>query len=288
MSTILNGQAVAQIVLADIAAKVADMRAAGAGPPGLAAVLVGDDWNSRKYVEIKRAACARVGITSFLHEFPSTVLSEQLLATIDKLNLNPAVHGILVQLPLPTHIEVGAILRALRPAKDVDGFHPTNLGKLVSGCEDGMVACTPLGCMRLLAEASINPAGCKATVVGRSLTVGRPLALLLISAGATVTVCNRSTPPALLAKSCREADILIAATGHPGLITSAMVKPGATVIDVGLTRGADGKLRGDVDFEAVQHTAGAITPVPGGVGPLTVAMLMANTLIAAQRLGETT
>ena len=247
--------------------------------PGLAAILVGDDPASRVYVRNKARACEETGVRSELHALPGDVSEEALLAKIAELNEDPAVHGILVQLPLPPHLDTQRVLGAVLPQKDVDGFHAANLGALVRG-EPGFVPGTPAGVMRLLDHAGIALAGRHAVIVGRSTIVGKPLALLLLQKDATVTICHSRT--ADLAALTRQADILVAAVGKAKLVTAGMVKPGACVIDVGINRLADGSLAGDVDFAAVKEVAGSITPVPGGVGPMTVAMMIINTVRAAE------
>jgi len=247
--------------------------------PGLAAVLAGDDPASRVYLRNKARACEETGLRSEVHEFPEQVSESALLACIARLNADRAVHGILVQLPLPRQLDAGRILAAVSPAKDVDGFHAVNLGALLQG-RPGFVPGTPAGIMRLLEHAGVALAGKQAVIVGRSTIVGKPLALLLLQKDATVTICHSRT--ANLAAVTRQADVLVAAAGSAKLITADMVKRGACVIDVGINRMADGKLAGDVDFDAVAEVAGSITPVPGGVGPMTIAMLIVNTVRAAE------
>ena len=247
--------------------------------PGLAAVLVGDDPASRVYVRNKARACEETGVRSETHEFPENVSEGALMACIARLNADRNVHGILIQLPLPRRLDSGRILAAVSPAKDVDGFHAANLGALVQG-RPGFVPGTPAGVMRLLEHAGVPLAGRHAVIVGRSTIVGKPLALLLLQKDATVTICHSKTRD--LASVTRQADILIAAVGRAKLVTADMVKPGACVIDIGVNRLPDGKLAGDVDFAAVKEVAGSITPVPGGVGPMTVAMLIVNTVRAAE------
>lgn len=278
---IIDGKACAEELLAAMAKETATLNERGLRPK-LALLLVGDDPASRTYVRFKRQACDRLGIISAVEELPAETNTFELVAKISKLNRDESCHGILVQLPLPDHIDPGDVLYAITPAKDVDGLHPENLGLLAAGGTEQPTACTPLGCMRLLEHAGIELAGAQVAVIGRSRIVGRPLALLLGNADATVRSCHSRT--ADLAAACGDADVVITATGQPGLLTGAMVKPGATVIDVGLSRGPDGKLRGDADFASVAERAAWITPVPGGVGPLTVAMLMRNTLKLARAL----
>ena len=258
---------------------IAEVLAAGGPRPGLATVLVGDDPASHIYVRRKREACAEAGIASIHHELPAEVSHEELVALLASLNADEAAHGILLQLPLPDQIDSDATTAAIDPAKDVDGLTPINAGLLMKG-GDGLVPCTPRGVIELLRAAGAELEGAEAVVVGRSDLVGRPLAALLLAANATVTTCHSRTRE--LASVCRRADVLVAAVGSPRLITADMVRPGAMVIDVGTNR-VEGKLVGDVDFEAVAERAGALTPVPGGVGPMTIAMLLANTVLATRR-----
>jgi methylenetetrahydrofolate dehydrogenase (NADP+)/methenyltetrahydrofolate cyclohydrolase len=247
--------------------------------PGLAVLLVGDDPASAVYVRNKVRACEEVGIRSVLERHPASIGQAALLARVAALNADPAIHGILVQLPLPAGLDAQAAIAAIDPAKDVDGYSVESAGALVAG-QPGLRPCTPAGCMRLIASTGVAPRGRHAVVVGRSRTVGTPMALLLLAADATVTVCHSRTDD--LAARVREGDIVVAAAGRPGLVTGAMLKPGAVVIDVGIHRRADGTLCGDVDFASAEAVAGWITPVPGGVGPMTVAMLLANTVEAAE------
>ena len=240
--------------------------------PALAAIIAGDDPASRVYVRNKTRACDETGMRSEVHEFPEEVSEAALIERVARLNADPQVHGILVQLPLPKGIAADRVLAAVSPLKDVDGFHSHNLGALLPG--------TPAGVMRLLEYAGVAPAGRHAVIVGRSTIVGKPMALLLLQKDATITICHSKTRD--LASMTKSADILVAAVGRPRYITAQMVKPGACVIDVGINRLADGTLAGDVDFAAVREVAGWITPVPGGVGPMTVAMLIANTVRAAE------
>ncbi len=278
---ILDGKSLAAALRAAVKREVEALAARGL-QPGLAALLVGDNPASRVYVRNKARACEETGVRSEVHELPGDLTESALLERVAQLNADRRVHGILVQLPLPAQIDTPRALAAVSPAKDVDGFHVTNLGALLSG-HRGAVPGTPAAVMRLLEHAGIALAGRHAVVIGRSTIVGKPLALLLLRKDATVTVCHSKT--ADLAAVTRSADVLIAAAGRPGLVTAAMVKPGACVIDVGVNRRPDGKLVGDVDFDAVKEVAGWITPVPGGVGPMTVAMLLVNTVEAAKRLG---
>jgi methylenetetrahydrofolate dehydrogenase (NADP+)/methenyltetrahydrofolate cyclohydrolase len=273
---IIDGKAVAATLRATVAARVAglDFR------PGLAVVLVGDDPASAVYVRNKDRAASGAGIMARTLRLAATTSQVELLAVVRQLNADPDIDGILVQLPLPPHLDSAAIIDALDPAKDVDGLHPVNAGLLASGRE-GLVPCTPRGVMKLLAEANVPLRGARALVLGRSVLVGRPMAALLTAADATVTLAHSRTRD--LPDECRRADVLIAAVGRPGMVTADWVKPGATVIDVGINRGADGRLVGDVDFAGCLAVAGAITPVPGGVGPMTIACLLENTLIASIR-----
>ncbi len=275
---LIDGKALAATLRASLRYSVASLLARGA-QPGLAAVLVGDDPASRVYVRNKIRACEEAGIRSVHRELPANTSEGQLLDCIAELNSDRAIHGIVVQLPLPKPLDADRILAAVSPLKDVDGFHAANLGALVQG-RPGFVPGTPSGIMRLLEHAAVPLAGRHAVIVGRSTIVGKPVALLLLQKDATVTICHSKT--ADLASITRQADILVAAVGKTRMITASMVKPGACVIDVGINRLADGKLAGDVDFAGVKEVAGAITPVPGGVGPMTVAMLMANTVRAAE------
>jgi methylenetetrahydrofolate dehydrogenase (NADP+) / methenyltetrahydrofolate cyclohydrolase len=275
---IIDGKAVAARVKERVTREVAELPV----KPGLATVLVGDDPASHVYVRMKREDSAQVGIDSFHHEPGGDVSAEDLAALLRELGADERVHGILLQLPLPGHLDDAAMTALIDPAKDVDGLHPVNAGLLAQGRE-GLVPCTPAGVMELLAEAKVELEGAGAVVVGRSQLVGKPLAALLLAANATVTQCHSRTRD--LAAVCREADVLVAAVGSPRLVTADMVGEGAVVIDVGTNRTDEG-LVGDVDFDAVKDKARAITPVPGGVGPMTRAMLLSNTLQAARRLLE--
>ena len=276
---ILDGKALAAQVRARVKDEVAALSRRGIRP-GLAVILAGDDAASRVYVRNKTRACEETGVHSQQIDYPASVTQEELIRRISKLNADPSIHGILVQLPLPAGIDAAAVLKAVSPDKDVDGFHPANLGALLAGTPR-VVPGTPLGVMRLLEHASVALAGRRAVVVGRSSIVGKPLALLLLQKDATVTLCHSKTQG--LEEETRRADILVAAVGRPKLLGAGMVKPGACVIDVGVNRLPDGKLAGDVDFDAVKDVAGWITPVPGGVGPMTIAMLLENCLHAATR-----
>ena len=285
---IIDGKAIAAEIRNEVKVGVDELKASGI-TPCLAAVLVGDVPASQVYVRTKRKACEHVGLSSVLHTPAGDISEAQLLALIDQLNDDPAVHGILIQLPLPDHVEEAKVIERLSPSKDVDGFHPSNVGKLVIGM-DTFKPCTPAGVQELLVRSGIEIAGKHAVVIGRSNIVGKPMANLLVQkhkdANATVTVCHSRTRD--LAALTRQADILIAALGSPHIVTADMVKPGAVVIDVGINRVDDASAKkgyrivGDVDFDAVSQVASAITPVPGGVGPMTVAMLMVNTLKAAR------
>jgi methylenetetrahydrofolate dehydrogenase (NADP+)/methenyltetrahydrofolate cyclohydrolase len=279
---IIDGKAVAAKVRAEVAEGVARLKEETGRVPGLALVRVGDDPASLSYVTGKRKACAEIGIVSTEHTLPQEATQDEVLAVVRQLNEDPSVHAILVQLPLPEQIDEDAVLSAVLPHKDVDGFHPLNVGRLTLG-RPGPVPCTPLGIMRLLKEVGFAPRGKRAVVVGRSLIVGRPMALLLIAADATVTVCHSKT--ADLPGEVARADLLVAAIGKLHFIRGEWIKPGAVVVDVGTNRTAEGKLAGDVEYEAARERASAITPVPGGVGPMTVAMLLANTLAAARLSG---
>jgi methylenetetrahydrofolate dehydrogenase (NADP+) / methenyltetrahydrofolate cyclohydrolase len=276
---ILDGKALAQKMQAALAVRIAQLQPKIGRPPGLAVLMVGDNPASAAYVRGKETACAKVGITSFGKHFAATVTQAELTAVIQELNADDRVDGILVQLPLPDHLDSVALLHEIAPHKDADGLHPLNLGHLVRS-EAGLRSCTPYGVMKLLAEYNIPIAGRSAVVVGRSILVGKPLALMLLAENATVTIAHSRTPD--LVAVCRQADILVAAVGLPQMITAEMVKPGAVVIDVGINRitVADGKSRlvGDVDFDAVLPVASYLTPVPGGVGAMTVTMLLENTV----------
>ena len=280
MSQIIDGKAVAADVRARVASEVEEFVTTYGVQPGLATILVGDDPASHVYVRNKRRSSEEVGIASIHHELPADTSQAELAELIASLNEDDAVSGILLQLPVPPQIDGDAMTALVDPLKDVDGLTPVNAGLLMQGL-DGLVPCTPRGVMELLRVAGAELTGARAVVVGRSKLVGKPLAALLLAANCTVVHCHSRTRD--LGAECRSADILIAAAGQPKLITGDMVRPGAIVIDVGTNRGDDGKLVGDVDFDAVKDIAGAITPVPGGVGPMTIAMLLSNTLEAARR-----
>ena len=275
---IIDGKAIAQKVRSEVAAKVALLKDR---KPGLAVILIGEDPASQVYVRNKHKACEEVGIRSFVDTQPATLSEAALLAKIDALNNDPAVDGILVQMPLPKHIDAEKVINRISPEKDVDGFHPLNVGALASGKKAPFVACTPAGSIRLLDEANVQIEGKLAIVVGRSAIVGRPASMLLLGRDATVIMAHSKTPN--LAEEVSRADIIVAAVGKPEFIKGAWIKPGAAVIDVGINRLESGKLVGDVEFQAAAARAGHITPVPGGVGPMTIAMLLENTVLSAQR-----
>jgi len=278
MARILDGNAVAGRIREEVRAGIAGLKADFGVTPGLTVIIVGEDPASKVYVGRKHKACEELGINSQVIRLPADCAEAALVAEIDRLNADPAVHGILVQLPLPKHIDSEKVLDSIRPDKDVDGFHPLNVGNLTIGRE-ALVPCTPHGVIRMLELEGIPIAGKRAVIIGRSNIVGKPMASLLLARNATVTVCHSRT--ADLPAVTRQADILVAAIGKPGFVTADMVGPGTVVIDVGINRVGD-KLTGDVDFERVKEVAAAITPVPGGVGPLTIVMLMHNTLKAAR------
>lgn len=278
---LLDGKALAQRIQSQLAEQVQQLLLTNGRPPGLAVLMVGDNPASAAYVRNKERACAKVGIASFGRHFPTNTSQEELSQTIQALNEDERVDGILVQLPLPDHLDAVPLLHQIDPNKDADGLHPVNLGRLVRG-EAGLRSCTPAGVMRLLREYQIEVKGKTAVVVGRSILVGKPLALMLLEADATVTVAHSRTPD--LAEIARSADILIAAVGRPQLVTADWVKPQAVVIDVGINRvtaqNGESRLVGDVDFDAVKEVAQFLTPVPGGVGAMTVAMLLNNTVLS--------
>ncbi len=276
---LIDGAGIARRIRDDLKARAAEL--AGTGhPPTLAVILVGDDPASAVYVRNKIKACAEAGIRSVVDRHDASLSESGLLARIETLNADPSVHGILVQLPLPGHVSPQRVIEAISTAKDVDGYSVESAGRLVAGLS-GFRPCTPWGCMKLIESTGIDLRGKHAVVIGRSNTVGKPMALMLLQADATVTVCHSRTVG--LAAHVRQADVVVAAVGRRGTVTRDMVKPGAVVIDVGMNRDDAGKLCGDVDFAAVAEVAGAITPVPGGVGPMTIAMLLANTVDAAAR-----
>lgn len=279
MATIIDGKAIAAQLRAETAAETAALKEQGV-TPGLAVILVGDDPASHTYVRNKQRACAEVGFYSEQIDLPADTDARTLLDTVATLNARPDIHGILCQLPLPAPLDEAAVIAAIDPAKDVDAFHCVNAGHILLG-DYQFLPCTPAGVMELLHRSGVEVAGKECVVVGRSNIVGKPMALLLLQANGTVTVCHSRTRD--LAAACRRADVLVVAIGKAKFITADMVKPGAAVIDVGMDRDENGKLCGDVDFAAVEPVAGAITPVPGGVGPMTIAMLLRNTLTAAKR-----
>jgi methylenetetrahydrofolate dehydrogenase (NADP+)/methenyltetrahydrofolate cyclohydrolase len=276
---IIDGKALAEKIRGEVAERTADLIKRGT-KPGLAVVLVGDSAASQVYVKNKVAACEKAGIHSVLETYPAGMTESDLLARVRALNDDPSIHGILVQLPLPAHIDAHKVIETIAAEKDVDGFHVVNAGLLMTG-QPLFVPCTPYGVMKMLESENVTIRGAEAVIVGASNIVGKPMAMLLLAAGATVTLCNSKTRD--LAAQTRRADILVVATGKPGIVTGSMIKPGAVVIDVGINRDAAGKLAGDVDFASALDVAGAITPVPGGVGPMTIAMLMVNTIEAAER-----
>jgi len=277
---LIDGKAAAASIREEIKRRTAELKERGI-VPGLAVVLVGEDPASKVYVGSKAKACGEMGFHSEVHRLPADISQEELLSLVDKLNNQANIHGILVQLPLPAHIEEKAVIDAISVEKDVDGFHPISTGNLVIG-DDSLLPCTPAGCIELIKRTGVPIAGKHAVVIGRSNIVGKPVALLLLREHATVTVCHSRT--ANMKEIASQADILVVAIGKAKAIGADYVKPGAVVIDVGINRLPDGKLAGDVDFDAVLPVAGHLTPVPGGVGPMTIAMLMANTLKAAQRM----
>ena len=289
MPKLIDGRAIAERVYAELRDEIAGLKSRGL-IPGLAVVLVGDDPASRTYVRAKDKMCRELGLHSVKLELPTTTAQEELLARVDELNRDQQIHGILVQSPPPPQIDDAAIVRALDPRKDVDGFHPLNVAKLALDDETGFVPCTPLGCLRLLRESGVALSGANVIMLGRSMIVGKPMALLLMRKGidATVTVIHSRTRN--ISEICHRADVIIAAIGRPHFVSAEFVREGAIVIDVGINRVEDGgsergyKLVGDVDFDAVSGIAGAITPVPGGVGPMTIAMLMSNTIKACRQI----
>lgn len=276
---IIDGRAVAARIREKLKVQAAELAAKG-NQPGLAVVIVGENAASRVYVNMKKKACAELGIYSVEHALPGDISQADILNLVNDLNRNPKIHGILVQLPLPKHLDEQEVIERIDPDKDVDGFHPVSVGRLMIGIP-GFLSCTPAGVMELIAETGVPVSGKECVVVGRSNIVGKPQAILLLRENGTVTVCHSRT--ANLADVCRRADILVAAVGKPEMITGAMIKPGAVVIDVGTSRNAEGKLVGDVHFESAARVAGWISPVPGGVGPMTIAMLMKNTVESAMK-----
>jgi len=276
---LIDGNALAKTIRAEVADRAAALTARG-HRPGLAVILVGEDPASQVYVKHKVADCESSGVRSVLERYDASLSEAALLARIQALNADPAIDGILVQMPLPRHIDPHRVIETISPLKDVDGFHVQSAGALMIG-QPGFKACTPYGCMKLIETTGIALRGKNAVVIGRSNTVGKPMAMLLLQANATVTVCHSGT--ADIGLHTRHADVVVAAVGKRNVLTADMVKPGAVIIDVGMNRNDEGKLCGDVDFDAVREVAGWITPVPGGVGPMTRAMLLVNTLEAAER-----
>jgi len=277
---LIDGKSLAQKVQENVAKEVEELKQVKNIVPGLAVLLIGDDPASHAYVKMKAKACEKVGFYSITHNMPETISQDEIIATIEMMNANPRIDGILVQLPLPKHIDTDKILEVIDPKKDVDGFHACNVGRLVTGLES-FVACTPLGVMKMFEAYDIDLEGKDVCVVGASNIVGKPMASLLLNANATVTVTHIYTKD--LAAHTRRADIVIVGVGVPGLIKAEMVKEGAIVIDIGINRLENGSLVGDVDFEQVAPKCSHITPVPGGVGPMTIAMLLANTLKSAKQ-----
>lgn len=281
MAGLLDGKALAERIHSELAHHIQQIEPNVGRSPGLAVLMVGDNPASAAYVRNKERACDKVGIASFGKHFPTQTSQDELMGVIDELNQDERVDGILIQLPLPDHLDSVALLNRIHPDKDADGLHPVNLGRLVRG-EAGLRSCTPAGVMRLMADYDLQIAGKKVVVLGRSILVGKPLALMMLAENATVTIAHSRTPD--LKAVTQDADILIAAVGRPGLVTADMVKPGSVVIDVGINRistpDGKGRLVGDVEFETVAKTAAWITPVPGGVGPMTVAMLLHNTVLS--------
>ncbi len=280
MANIIDGKAISATIRAEIKAETEAFEKANGFRPGLAVIIVGEDPASQVYVRNKRRACEEVGFYSEAYELPAQTTQEELNALVDKLNANDKIHGILCQLPLPKHLDENEVILRIDPKKDVDAFHPTNVGRIMIG-DYSFLPCTPAGVMALLERSDIEISGKECVVVGRSNIVGKPQAMLLLHANGTVTICHSRTKN--LAEVCRRADILVAAIGKADFFTADMVKEGAVVIDVGMNRRADGKLTGDVDFDSVAPKASYITPVPGGVGPMTITMLMQNTLTAAKQ-----
>ena len=279
----IDGNALSRQLRADVEKRAAALRARGT-TPGLAVVLVGDNPASQVYVRNKVKACEDAGLHSVLEKYEATLSEAELLARVDALNRDPAIHGILVQLPLPAHIDAQKVIEAISPAKDVDGFHIASAGALMTGMS-GFWPCTPYGCMKMLESIGYNLRGKHAVVIGCSNIVGKPMALMLLAQNATVTICHSATPD--LKAHTLLADVVVAAVGKRNVLTADMVKPGAVVLDVGMNRNDEGKLCGDVDFEGVKKVASHITPVPGGVGPMTITMLLVNTLEAAERAADT-
>ncbi|MBE6601688.1 MAG: bifunctional methylenetetrahydrofolate dehydrogenase/methenyltetrahydrofolate cyclohydrolase FolD [Ruminococcaceae bacterium] len=280
MAMLIDGKRISALVREEIKEKTAALKTEKGIVPGLAVIIVGEDPASQVYVRNKARACEEVGFYSEVYRLPAETTQEELNALVDSLNVNDAIHGILVQLPLPKHLDETDVLLRINPDKDVDAFHPYNVGNIMIG-DYRFLPCTPAGVMELLKRSNIDPAGKKCVVIGRSNIVGKPMAMLLLHANGTVTICHSRTKD--LAAVCREADILVVAIGRADFVGADMVKPGAVVIDVGMNRREDGKLTGDVNFSEVEPIASAITPVPGGVGPMTITMLLQNTFTAANK-----
>lgn len=276
---IIDGVALSKQLRADVAERTLQLKSKGI-TPGLAVILVGEDPASQVYVRNKIKACEDCGIKSVFDKYDATLSQADLLAHINALNADTSIHGILVQMPLPKHIDPHAVIEAISASKDVDGYSTLSAGELMTG-KPGFNPCTPYGCMKLIESTGINLKGKHAVVIGRSNTVGKPMAMMLLAANATVTICHSATPD--MKAHTLQADVVVAAVGKRNVLTSDMVKPGAVVIDVGMNRDGNGKLCGDVDFEAIKPIASHITPVPGGVGPMTITMLLVNTLISAER-----
>ncbi len=283
MAKIIDGKAISAEIREEIKAEVAAFKEKSGFAPGLAVVIVGENPASVVYVRNKRLACEAAGMYSEVHELPEATTQDELMSLVDKLNRDDKIHGILVQLPLPKHLDEGEVIKAISPEKDVDAFHSYNVGRIMIGDYD-FLPCTPAGVMALLEKSGIEVSGKECVVIGRSNIVGKPQAMLLLHANGTVTVCHSRTKN--LAEVTRRADILVVAIGKADFVTGDMVKDGAVVIDVGMNRRADGKLTGDVDFASVEPKASYITPVPGGVGPMTITMLLKNTLKAAEKYGK--
>jgi methylenetetrahydrofolate dehydrogenase (NADP+)/methenyltetrahydrofolate cyclohydrolase len=279
IATLIDGNALSRQLRTEVARRTAVLKEKGV-TPGLAVILVGDNPASQVYVRNKVKACHEGGLHSVLEQYPANTSEQALLARVQALNHDPAIHGILVQLPLPAHIDAHKVIEAISPAKDVDGFHVSSAGALMVG-QPGFWPCTPYGCMKMLESIGYELKGKHAVVIGRSNIVGKPMALMLLQKNATVTLCHSATSD--LKAMTLQADVIVAAVGKINVLTADMVKPGAVVIDVGMNRNAAGKLCGDVDFDSVRQVAGYITPVPGGVGPMTITMLLVNTLEAAER-----
>jgi methylenetetrahydrofolate dehydrogenase (NADP+) / methenyltetrahydrofolate cyclohydrolase len=277
---LIDGNALSRQLRAEVASRVTALKAKGI-TPGLAVILVGENAASQVYVRNKVKSCEETGMHSVLEKWPADMSEAALLARVDALNQDPSIHGILVQLPLPPHIDAQKVIEAIAPAKDVDGFHIASAGALMTGLP-GFWPCTPYGCMKMLESIGYDLKGKHAVVIGRSNIVGKPMAMMLLQQNATVTICHSATKD--LKAMTLQADVIVAAVGKRNVLTADMVKPGAVVLDVGMNRNDEGKLCGDVDFEGVKEVAGYITPVPGGVGPMTITMLMVNTLESAERM----